>query len=247
MLLGSAMADHRRTLPMPGSPPEEKGPTKRPPPGGAPGTGNTERKSLPPLPVRNAPTRRTPAGTAGSSSDHRRSRPPGRRTPAATQISAGNDLPANASGWMKQGRLLSGAIEHAIADGHASRRLQACIERAFVAWQLGQHTDRDISRVAHLVRRAHEAIRETQKKSLERAYVDCAHILHGGLPTIVRRRVPLEAVIPLMRELREIVSGQTAIVEGTMRLLAWDELAREMSTEAIRVAWEEEPPVSSDR
>lgn len=200
------MADFRRTLPMPGSPPEEKRIT-----------------------------------------GHRRSRPPGRRTPTATQVSAGNELPANALGWMKQGRLLSGAIEHAIADGHASRRLQACIERAFLAWQLGPYTDRDISRVAHLVRRAHEAIRAAPKKSLERAYLDCAQVLHGGLPTAVRRRVPLDSLILVIRELREIVSGQTAIVEGTMRLLGWDELGREMATEAIRVAWEEEPPVSSDR
>ena len=146
---------------------------------------------------------------------------------------------------MNQGKLLAGAIGNALAAGEAGSRLQSRIERAWAAWQLGEFTDHEISRVAHLVRRAHQAIREAPKKAVERAYADCAHVLHGGLPSQVRRRVPMESVLVLVRDLRNAVSAQAAVVEGTMRLLGWDELFRGVAAEAIRVAWEEDPPVSS--
>jgi hypothetical protein len=153
----------------------------------------------------------------------------------------------DAPDWVAQGKLLAGAVSKALESGEATTRLQSRIERAWAAWQLGEYTDREISRVAHLVRRAHEAIREASKKSLESAYVDCAHVLHGGLPSQIRKRVALEDVLVLVRDLRDAVSAQAAVVEGTMRVLRWDELCRGIAAEAIRVAWEEDPPVSSRR
>jgi hypothetical protein len=146
--------------------------------------------------------------------------------------------------WLDQGRSLLGALQKALSQRDASPRMKASIERAWAAWQLNGWTDREIARVAHLVRRAHEAIRDSPRKVMDQALLDCANVLYAGLPSAVRRRVVLDDVRELVRELRDVAGARHAIELGTMRLLGWSELMRQMAQEAIQTAFEEAPPSS---
>jgi hypothetical protein len=136
------------------------------------------------------------------------------------------------------------ALQKALSQRDASPRMKASIERAWASWQLNGWSDREIVRVAHLVRRAHEALRDSPRKTMDQALVDCAHVLYAGLPSVVRRRVVLDDVRELMRELRDVANARSAVEQGTMRLLGWNELMRAMAQDAIQSAFEEVPPSS---
>ena len=77
-----------------------------------------------------------------------------------------------------------------------------------------------VARVAHLARRAHEAIRGTSRSALEAAYTDGARVLHLGLPSALRRRISLEVTIDAIpRNMRREADGWVAVVEATMLLV----------------------------
>jgi len=153
-------------------------------------------------------------------------------------------IPESQEAWLEHGRALLGALQKALSQRDASPRMKASIERAWAAWQMNGFTDREIARVAHLVRRAHEAIRDSPRKSVDQALLDCASVLFAGLPSAVRRRVVLDDVRELVRQLRDVAGARTAVEEGTMRLLGWSELMRGMAQDAIQTAFEEAPPSS---
>ena len=155
------------------------------------------------------------------------------------------ELPADAPEWMVQCRVLSSALECAIADRDAGPRLRACIERAWAAWEFNGLTDKQIAKVSRLVTRAHRAIRETSRAELSRAFIDCAEILHAGLPSPLKRRTRFEVALEVVRAARDEADGEAAMIEGTMRICGWSELAKAAAREAIRIALEELPPVSS--
>jgi len=199
-------------------------------------------------PVRQSPSpnRRTPP-LAATPSPHRRSRPPGRKTPplaAPESIEPISFIPESHEPWIERGRTLLTALQKALSQRDASPRTKASIERAWAAWQLMGWTDREIVRVAHLLRRAHEALRDSPRKVLDQALIDCANVLYAGLPSVVRRRVVLDDVRELMRELRDVANAKSAVEQGTMRLLGWNELMRAMAQDAIQSAFEEAPPSS---
>ena len=83
-------------------------------------------------------------------------------------------LPIDAPEWMIQARRLSVRLERAIARGRANRTTQLRIQRASLAYSALENSNARIVRVAHLVRRAHRAIRDTQRPLLEPAIRDCA-------------------------------------------------------------------------
>lgn len=180
---------------------------------------------------------------------HRRAsvRAPGRRTPAAALEAPPGlaELPADAPDWMLKSRMLSSALEGTIAQANPGPRLKACIERAWAAWELNGLTDKQIAKVSNLVMRAHRAIRETARSQLNRAIIDCAEILHAGLPSPLKRRTRFELVLDVVRAVRDEADADAAMIAGTMRLCGWSELMREAAAEAIRIALEEYPPVSS--
>ena len=153
-------------------------------------------------------------------------------------------LPESQEPWLDHGRHLLGALQKALSQRDASPRMKASIERAWAAWQLNGWTDREIVRVAHLLRRAHEALRDSPRKIMDQALSDCANVLYAGLPSVVRRRVVLDDVRELMRELRDVANARSAVEQGTMRLLGWNELMRSMAQDAIATAFEEAPPSS---
>ena len=177
-----------------------------------------------------------------------RTRPPrGRRTPATPREAPeyGPPLPANAPGWMRRARRVLGAMQQALEAGEISESTEAAIERAFAAFELGL-SDKQISRVAHLVERAHSAIRETSRAELESAYHDCAEVLHQGLPVHVQKKMSFDTVVDVVRRLRREADAWKAVVDGTAELLGWSEAATAHGAHAIRVALLAEPPSSRE-
>jgi hypothetical protein len=168
-----------------------------------------------------------------------RSRPPaGHRTPSATRQAPnfGSPMPENAPGWMLRARRMSLALEEAIQSGTVGPAMEACIERAWAAWELNGSTDKQIARVARLVEKAHTAIRETPAPALERAYNECAQVLWAGLPRSVKSQQDFGQVSLIVRELRAEADSWAAVVGATAKLLGWTQASRAHSAHAIRVA-----------
>jgi hypothetical protein len=159
-------------------------------------------------------------------------RPTTRRTPQG--------LPANAPEWMRAARALSDWLEERIERGAASNGDQAAVARTWAAFCVGGSTEPQILRVAHLVQRAHTAIRATPRghQDLQAAYHAAAGVLHAALPTGVRERMPLERAVGVVRKLRDEVDPWAAIVEGTAELLGWKDHARMHSAALIRAILE---------
>jgi hypothetical protein len=143
---------------------------------------------------------------------------------------------------MAHGRALSAALEEALGEGADSPKLQAAIERAYGVWNLDGVSVRHISNVSHLCRRAYDAIRGTSRAGLEAAYVDCARVLHLGLPSALRRRVSIELVVDAVRAMRREADRWVAVVDATMLLIGWVDANRARAAEAIRRALQEHPP-----
>jgi hypothetical protein len=128
------------------------------------------------------------------------------------------------------------ALEEAVRKGQASVSLEACIERAYAAWELDGAGDKRIARVARLVEQAHTAIRATAPSELERAYGECAQVMWAGLPRSVKSRQDTSAIAQVVRSLRIEADSWAAVVEGTAKILGWCDAARAHSAQAVRVA-----------
>jgi len=150
--------------------------------------------------------------------------PPTAATPSRSRVR--QSLPPTAPEWMEAARMLSQALESVISRGQASPLEQAAIARLHSCWTLGNVSENSILRVAHLVARAHRAIRETQRQELDAAVRDCAGVLHAGLPSDVRKRVPMERLLYTVRALRETPDPWVAVVEATAELVGWKDLSR---------------------
>jgi hypothetical protein len=237
------MSNFRKTLPLP--PPartigEAVEVSLRHPPRKTPSTGGERRKSIAP---------RASRLSSSSNNDLRRSPKPRRSLPPPPPSPDFDSLvppEGRAPNWMAHGRALAAAIDEALAAGADSPKLQAAIERAYGAWNLDGVTSRQISNVSHLCRRAYDAIRNTSRAGLESAYVDCARVLHLGLPSSLRRRVPIEVVTESVRTMRREADRWVAVVDATMLLVGWTDANRARAAEAIRRALQEHPPDSSN-
>jgi hypothetical protein len=146
--------------------------------------------------------------------------------------------------WVRAASSLAGWLEERIARGSVEPVEQAAIARAWAAFCLGGATEPQILRVAHMVQRAHTAIRESPRgqQDLQAAFHAAAGVLHAGLPTAIRARMPLERVVYVVRRLREEADGWTAIVQGTTELLGWTDYARVHAATAIRAVLERSRP-----
>jgi hypothetical protein len=137
---------------------------------------------------------------------------------------------------MLRARRMSLALEEAIQSGTASPAIEACIERAWAAWELDGAADRQISRIARLIGKAHSAIRETTAQDLERAYGECAQVLWAGLPRHVKSKQDFAQTVQIVRALRVEADPWAAVVDATARLLGWTQASRAHAAHAIRVA-----------
>lgn len=196
---------------------------------------------------------RVPDFAASPGRDLRKSKTGSKKTPHLGRLDAGEaaepkDLPALERGipvWLAKARALSAALADAQRAGAVSPKLQACIERAFGAWNLDGTSTRNVARVAHLAQRGHEAIRGTSRAALEAAYIDCARVLHLGLPSAIKRRIQLDVVTEVVRAMRREADAWVAVVEATMVLLGWTDANRGRAADAVRNALEEFPPDSA--
>lgn len=150
--------------------------------------------------------------------------PPTSNTPSSRVIR--DSLPPSAPEWMRGARTLSRALEAIVNKGQATPLEQAAIARMLSTWNLGGLSENQVLHVAHLVARGHRAIRETRRHEIESAIRDCAGVIHAGLPTSLRKRVPIERVQLIVRALRDTADPWVAVVEATCELVGWKDLAR---------------------
>ncbi|HVJ22146.1 MAG TPA: hypothetical protein VM686_42360 [Polyangiaceae bacterium] len=148
-------------------------------------------------------------------------------------------LPPTAPEWMRAARALADWLETRIARGTVNPGEQAAIARTWAAFALGGATDPQILRVAHLVHRAHVAVRELPRDDrLQIALRAAASVVHSGLPSSVRKRMPLERAVYVTRMLHDEIDSWAAIVEGTAELLGWKDYARVHAASVIRAVLE---------
>jgi hypothetical protein len=136
--------------------------------------------------------------------------------------------PPAAPDWMRAARVMNTWLTERLAAGHVSAFEEAAIARTWTAFSLAGASEPQVLRVAHLVSRAHTAIRESRRLAgeMQAAIRDCAGVLHSGLPSAIRARMPLERAVHLVRELRDEADGWAAVVEGVSELLGWKDYAR---------------------
>jgi hypothetical protein len=239
---------HGRTTPLGKSPPPR--PSKRPPAADDPPGRNFAatwplfgEKDAPAFPAHPATTlhqlappssdlvalagRAAPPSEAGRQLERERKRLAG---------AAGLDEPE----WRRAATALAEWLDARIAQGSVEPVEQAAIARAWAAFCLGGVSEPQILRVAHIVQRAHTAIRESPRGhlDLQAAFHAAAGVLHAGLPTSIKARMPLERVVYVVRRLREEADTWTAIVQGTTELLGWTDYARVHAATAIRAVLE---------
>jgi hypothetical protein len=151
-------------------------------------------------------------------------------------------LPPTAPEWMRAARGLADWLEQCVARGAITPMEQVIVARTWAAFALGGATEPTILRVARLVRRAHVAIRELPRDDkLHIALRSAAAVLHNGLPSGVRKRMPFERAVQVTRLLHDELDSWAAIVEGTSELLGWKDYARVHAASAIRAVLEKNP------
>lgn len=169
--------------------------------------------------------------------------PRGTRTPApgtALRIPMHDPLPIEGAGWTRRAGRLIAALEDALARGEQDPSQVAAIERAWFAYEMGGASDQEIAKIAHVCERAHGALQGKMSGPIQDAYLACAHVLHAGLPTKVRRRVSEAEVLEIVKEMRRTVDPWQAVVMATSRILDWDVHWREHAAQAVRTALEAE-------
>ncbi len=149
---------------------------------------------------------------------------------------ARESLPPLSPEWMRAARALADWLEERIRGGTVDSLEQAAIARTWAAWSMGGASEASILRVAHLVGRAHGAIRGTprQDQRLQAAYQACAGVLHSSLPTAIRERMPFERALFVVRRLHDEADHWAAIVDGTAELLGWKDYARVHAAAVLR-------------
>jgi hypothetical protein len=159
----------------------------------------------------------------------------------ASRQAAVGTLPPRAPEWMQAARALAQKLEQAVARGSVDPIEYAAIARAWAAWSLGGVNPAHVLRVAHLVSRAHTAIREVRAggAALDAALRDCAGVLHAGLPSVIRKRMPYERMAAIVRGMRQEADQWKAVVEVTSELLGWNDYARVHAAHVIRTAIEQ--------
>jgi hypothetical protein len=172
----------------------------------------------------------------------RPSRPPrGTRTPPpghALRIPHHDPLPIEGPGWTRRAGRLIAALEDALAREEQDPSLIAAIERAWFAYEMGGASDTEIAKVAHVCERAHGALQGKMSGPIHDAYLACAHVIHAGLPTKIRRRIAEGELLEIVKEMRRTVDPWQAVVMATSRILDWDVHWREHAAHAIRTALE---------
>jgi hypothetical protein len=152
-----------------------------------------------------------------------------------------DSLPPDAEDWVRAARSMIDWLNERVQRGSLYPVDQATIARTWAAFSLGGTTVPQIRKVAHLVSRAHTAIRETPRgeRELQAALMDCARVMHSGLPGAVKARMPLERAVQVVRLLRGEPDHWAAVVAGTSELLGWTDYGRAHAAAMIRTVIEQ--------
>jgi len=202
------------------------------------GTWPLFNEGAPPFPAdaRNAVTPYRPDRADMDTLDRREDLP--ETTPQAEKAmrSLRDTVPPQAPDWMRAARAMSQWLDARIAQGELSTLEEATIARTWAAFSLAAVPEPTALRVAHLVSRAYHAIRNSSRSSVElqAAIVDCARVLHAGLPSLIRERMPMERAIQIVRRIRTEPDNWAAVVEGTSELLGWKDYARMHAAAVLR-------------
>lgn len=143
--------------------------------------------------------------------------------------------------WVAHARTLISELEAILVDDDRGLTEFARIERAWSAWNLGGLDDESIQRVAHLVDRAYDALRQQPRRKPSRkssglAVSSCAQVLHTGLPPLIQSQLDLSDVMAVVHELERAVEKWPAVVRATAELLGWNKAAMTHATRAIKHA-----------
>jgi hypothetical protein len=135
---------------------------------------------------------------------------------------------------------LVASLKELLDAGEVDSMQHAAIARAWAAWSLGGVGETHILRVAHLVTRAHTAIHQASaEQTMEAAIEACASVLHIGLPSAIRQRMPFERTVLVVRELQRQPDQWSGVVEGTAELLGWKDYARVHAASVLRAVIEQ--------
>lgn len=139
--------------------------------------------------------------------------------------------------WARAARAMIAWLSERVERSELDAFEEATVARTWAAFSLGGMSEPQVLRVAHLVSRAHTAIRETNRvhTELQAAVLDCARVLHSGLPGAIRERMPLERAEQVVRGLRTEADAWSAVVDGTTALLGWDDYARMHAASVLRL------------
>jgi hypothetical protein len=151
-----------------------------------------------------------------------------------------DSLPPPAPEWARAAGAMIQWLEARLKKGTVDKVEEALISRTWAAFSLGGTNEPQILRAAHLVSRAHHAIRESHRAAgeLQAAIRDCAGVLHAGLPSAIRERMPAERAVAVVRKIRTEADSWAAVVDGTSELLGWRDYARIHAAAAIQAAIE---------
>lgn len=143
--------------------------------------------------------------------------------------------PTVAPDWMRAAQALITGLQALVERGSVEPHELVAVARTWAAWSLAGVAEPQVLRVAHLVSRAHAALRELTQTGpeLHARLRAAAGVLHSGLPASVRERMPLQRVVYLVYQLREFSDPWRAVVEGTAELLGWKDYARAHAAAAI--------------
>lgn len=184
--------------------------------------------------------RQTPSAIppAGASELTNIEAPLGTHTPAKSlaAIDFTGPLPPNAPQWMHHAQRMIAGLKEAFERGKIDPVTEACIERAWAGWELDGSTERQIARLALLIEQTHSALRAIPPHRLDRALYDCAEVLRQGMPKHARRKVPLDDVVLVTRELQKEADPWVAVVNATAKLLSWQKISVAHAAHAVRVA-----------
>jgi hypothetical protein len=144
-------------------------------------------------------------------------------------------LAADAPEWMRAARVLAESLESMIARGTIGDMEHAAILRSYDAWTMNGARQAAVLKVARLVRRAHEVLRQSPVPS-EQTIQGCAEIIYNNLPQRQRTNLPFERALWVVRSIAQVPDPWVAIVHGTVELLGWADGARAHAAYVIRSA-----------
>ena len=151
-------------------------------------------------------------------------------------------VPPPAPDWMRAAQALVNELSALLEAPEAiSADQEGRIARVWAAWSMGGVSEAQLLRVAHLVMRAHNALREMKARDaeeLQAALVAAARVLQAGLPSALRECVPFERTLLVVRQLHATSDLWAAVVEGSAELLGWTHYAKIHAAAVIRSAVE---------